>query len=451
MSCAPRTDRPSDPSTPRPIPSGRVLGGAVTPPPSKSVTHRALNLSLLSGRPAVVERPLLAEDTRLFLGALNGLGWRVEQGGEEVCLAPPQAPLARGVEARVFCGNAGTMYRFLTASLAVLESGPTRVLLDGTPRLRERPIGPLVDALRALGARIECLGGEGHAPLLIETGSLQGGRASLRAGESSQYLSALLMACLAAPKPTRLAVASLTSAPYVEITREAIRGTVSGGDAVQETPEGYAIEPVRPRVERLRVEGDFSAACYPAAGAALTGGTVEIRGLRRGSAQGDRRLFDLLERMGASISWRDEAVTVRAGGGLIAPGAVDLSAMPDQVPTLAALAPFARGTTRIENVAHLRIKESDRLLAMATGLSALGVPVEERPDGLVIEGCWADREGVVSGEERVIDPFDDHRIAMAFALVGLRRSGVVVAHPEVVAKSYPAFWSDLGSLLQARA
>lgn len=448
MDCNLRADQGTDPSTPRPIPSGRVLGGAVTPPPSKSVTHRALNLSLLSGREAVVERPLLAQDTRLFLAALNGLGWRVEQSCEEVRLAPPDAPLAAG-EAEVFCGNAGTMYRFLTASLAVVERAPMRIRLDGTPRLRERPVGPLLEALRALGAGITCPGVEGHAPLLIETGSLAGGRASLQAGESSQYLSALLMAALRAPGPTRLEVASLTSVPYVELTREAIRRTVPGDDPVRETPTGYEILPARPRVGRFRVEGDFSAACYPAAGAALTGGTVEIRGLLAESAQGDRRLFELLERMGASVAWRGDAVVVRGGRGLTAPGAVDLAAMPDQVPTLAALAPFAHGVTRIENVAHLRIKESDRLLAMATGLSALGVPVEERPDGLVIPGCWAERSGVVSGAETVIDPFDDHRIAMAFALVGLRRSAVLVAHPEVVAKSYPAFWSDLGSLLQA--
>lgn len=437
-----------DPSTPRPIPSGRVVDGAVTPPPSKSITHRALDLALLSGRPAVVERPLLADDTRLFLGALDSLGWTVEHGEGEVRLTPPERPPSETEEARVFCGNAGTMYRFLAASLAALPEAPARIVLDGTPRLRERPVGPLLEALRALGARITCPEGEGHAPLVVETGSLRGGRARLSAGESSQYLSALLMACLRAPEPTRLEVASLTSAPYVELTREAIRRTVAGDDPVRQTAEGYAIEPALPGVDRFRVEADFSAACYPAAGAALTGGEAEILDVCRDSAQGDRHLLELLERMGASVSWRDDAVLVRGGRELVAPGAVDLSGMPDQVPTLAALAPFARGTTRIENVAHLRIKESDRLLAMATGLSALGVPVEERPDGLVIPGCWADRERVVQGEERVIDPFDDHRIAMAFALVGLRRSGVLVAHPEVVAKSYPAFWSDLGGLLK---
>lgn len=445
---------PADPSSPRPIPAGRVVRGTVTPPPSKSVTHRCLSLALLGGREAVVERPLLAEDTRLFLDALRDLGWAVERGGADVRLGPPAEPPER---AEVFCGNAGTMFRFLTAILCTI---PGRFRLDGTARLRERPVGPLLEALRALGARVTCPGREGAAPLEIEGASLRGGSAVLRAGESSQYLSALLLAGLRAAEPVRLEVDGLTSAPYVELTREAIRRAFPrGADPVSEgAPRAgrrvFEVTPDVPAAERFTVEADLSAACYPAAGATLTGGRVEILGVRRDSAQGDRGLFDLLERMGAAVEWGAGRVVVRGpdegGEGLEAPGTVDLSAMPDQVPTVAALAPFARGETRIENVAHLRIKESDRLRAMARGLSRLGVPVEERPDGLVIPGCWApDGSGgsrVVTGEPVEIDPFDDHRIAMSFALVGLRRRGVRVAHPEVVAKSYPAFWTDFDRL-----
>ena len=458
------TERPGASSRrdPLPIPAGRVVRGRVSPPPSKSVTHRAFNLALLSGRPALVERPLLAEDTRLFLAALAALGWSVEHRDEAVALAPPaDAGTAepQADPAVLFCGNAGTMFRFLAASLTTAaggDGGARPVVLDGTPRLRERPVGPLLDALRSLGAHIACPEAAGHAPLAIEPATLRGGRARLDAGESSQYLSALLMACLRAPEPTEIEVPALTSAPYVEVTREAIRRTcwaAGAEDPVVETRrEGgrlLRVTPTRPEVGRFRVEGDLSAACYPAAAAALTGGEVEIVGVRRDAAQGDRRLIDLLATMGAEVAWRADAVTVRGGRGLVAPGAVDLSAMPDQVPTLAALAPFARGTTRIENVAHLRIKESDRLRAMADGLTRLGVPVDERPDGLVIEGCWVDT--VPPGDPFqpvVLDPSDDHRIAMSFALVGLRRPGVAIAHPEVVAKSYPQFWDDLAALLE---
>lgn len=434
-------------SAPRPIPAGRVARGRVVPPPSKSVTHRYLNLALLSGLPAVVRRPLWAEDTRLFLALLGALGWGVEEEGETVRLAPPD----RAVEAaELFCGNAGTLFRFATASLATL---PGRWRLDGTERLRERPVGPLVAAVRALGGEIACPEREGYAPLDVRGGAFRGGAATLAAGDSSQYLSALLMAALRGREPTRLAVTALTSAPYVALTRAAIRRFAAGDDPVAETAEGYVVHPTALEPpDDLEVEGDVSAACYSAAAAALTGGEVEIAGVRSDSAQGDRGFFDLLARMGAEVSWSPAGVRVR-GRDLVGVE-VDLSSMPDQVPTLAALAPFARGATSIYNVAHLRIKESDRLRAMATGLTRLGCPVEEQPDGLVIPGCWAAGEaGETSpvargdGETTVVDPVGDHRIAMSFALVGLGRPGVAVAHSEVVAKSYPAFWEDFDALL----
>ncbi len=424
----------------RAVPCGRVVRGRLAPPPSKSLTHRYLNLALLSGRPAVVERPLLAEDTRLFLDVLGRLGWRLEVSAEAARLEPPAAPAA---EAELACGNAGTLFRFLAASLAAI---PGSWRLDGTPRLRERPVGPLLTALRSLGAEIACPEREGFAPLEIRGGSLDGGRAVVDAGESSQYLSALLMACLRARRASVLEVASLTSGPYVELTRRAIRRFARAAGADPVTGGAGRLEVTPSPLEapaRLAVEADVSAACYPAAAAALTGGRVQLAGVRRDSAQGDRGFFDLLVRMGARVAWNDEGVEV-SGGDLVAVEA-DLSTMPDQVPTLAALAPFARGTTRIYNVANLRIKESDRLRAMAEGLSALGFSVEELPDALVVAG-----RGSGGGERDAatrIDPHGDHRIAMSFALVGLRRPGVVIGDPGVVAKSYPDFWRDLESLL----
>lgn len=443
---------------PRRIPAGRVARGRLAPPPSKSVTHRYLNLVLLSERPATVRRPLLAEDTRLFLDVLGELGWTVEASEEAARLVPPAAPPAppEGAPAGIdlFCGNAGTLFRFLTASLAVL---PGTWRLDGSPRLRERPVGPLVAALRELGARIEHPEREGFAPLVIRGGGLPGGRAVLDAGESSQYLSALLMASLRADAAVDVEVPALTSTPYVELTRAAIRRfTGPGEDPVAERPGGFRVRPVPPVPPAdLAVEGDFSAACYPAAAAVLTGGRVVLEGLSPDSPQGDRRFLDLLARMGARVAWRWDSVEVRGPverGGLTALDA-DLSALPDQVPTLAALAPFARGVSRIRGVPHLRIKESDRLHAMAVGLGRLGVPVEELPDGLVIEGCWAEEpSGTVARTDVVVpvvlDPVGDHRIAMSLALVGLRREGVAVADPEVVGKSYPAFWRDLDALLE---
>ncbi|HVR97298.1 MAG TPA: 3-phosphoshikimate 1-carboxyvinyltransferase [Thermoanaerobaculia bacterium] len=411
------------------------MSGRIRVPPSKSVTHRYLNLALLARQPLTIERPLLAEDTRLFLAALGHLGFQVEEGAEEVRLE--LAGHSEG-EIEVFCGNAGTMLRFLVASLAAV---PGRFRLDGVPRLRERPVGPLVEALRRLGARIDYLGRPGFVPLAVEGGTLGGGATSLDAGESSQYLSALLMAALRAPAEVTVEVGALTSEPYVEVTLAAV--AAFGGRIERLGERGYRIFPSPLQADRVRVEGDASAACYPAAAAALTGGTVTLEGLAPDSRQGDRRFLDLLVTMGAEVVWSGGELTVRGNGGLRAIEA-DLGGMPDQVPTLAALAPFARGTTRIFNVAHLRIKESDRLEAMATELRKLGATVEEGSDSLTIPGLWADREP--PAEPVTVEPRGDHRIAMSLALAGLRRPGVSIASPGVVAKSYPDFWRDFDDL-----
>jgi 3-phosphoshikimate 1-carboxyvinyltransferase len=406
----------------------------VEPPPSKSATHRALNLALLAARPIAIERPLVAEDTELFLGALAALGWRIERAEGRARLTPGPAPES----AELDCGNAGTMARFLTASLCTL---PGEWRLDGVARLRERPVGPLVEALRELGARIEYQGAPGAFPLRIAGGTLRGGRTRLRAGESSQYLSALLMAGLRAAGPVEIEVTSLVSAPYVDLTLEAM---ARFGASCPAAGGVYRIEPQDFGLDRFRVEGDWSAAAYPAAAAAL-GGRVRLRGLDPRSRQGDRGFVELLARMGARVRPAFDGVEVEGDGPL---GAIDadLCALPDQVPTLAALAPFARGTTRILNVPHLRIKESDRLAAMASELRRIGATVEELADGLVIPGVWAEVDP--PHDPVTVEPRGDHRIAMSLAVAGLRRRGVRIANPGVVAKSYPGFWSDFEGLVR---
>ncbi|HEV7669399.1 MAG TPA: 3-phosphoshikimate 1-carboxyvinyltransferase [Thermoanaerobaculia bacterium] len=424
----------------RAIPAGRRASGSLEVPPSKSVTHRYLNLALLAGVPLVLERPLDADDTRLFLSALEACGFTVERTDGEIRLTPGERSIEREIE--IYCGNAGTMFRFLVATLAAI---PGTFRLDGTPRLRERPIGPLIDAVRRLGGEVEYLEHQGYAPLAIHGGTLRGGTTSLDAGSSSQYLSALLMAGLRAQEPVIIEVSALTSEPYIDVTLDVARRF--GGRIERLTPTRFQVNPASrlgAGLERGRVEGDWSAAAYPAAMAVVTGGAVRLLGLEEKSAQGDRGFLDLLASMGAEISWHWGELTV-SGTGWLTALSVDLGRMPDQVPTLAALAPFAVGTTRISGVPHLRIKESDRLHAMAVGLAALGVPVSELPDGLEIEGIWAGRTDLPS-DPVTIDPFDDHRIAMSFALLGLRRSGVTIADPGVVAKSYPEFWRDFDRL-----
>lgn len=423
---------------PRRVPAGRVARGRVRLPGSKSASHRHLNLALLAGSPVTLDGLLAAEDIEHFLAALAGMGWRRETaaaGG--LRLEPPSRPPAGG---EIFAGNAGTLCRFLTATLAAL---PGRWTLDGTARLRERPVGPLVSALGRLGARIRYRGRTGFPPLEIEGGTLVGGRTRLDAGASSQFLSAIVMAGLVAPAPTTVEVESLTSAPYVGLT---LRAVEAWGGTVSFDGERAAIRPGLTPPSRVAVPADDSAAAYPAAAAVLTGGDVVLEGLARDSGHGDRRLMEILHRMGGEAAWEGEALRVRGSGGPLAAVDEDMSDIPDQVPTVAALAPFAAGVTRIRDVGHLRIKESDRLAAMARELGRLGAVVEELEDGLVIEGTWAD--AAPPTDPVTVATWDDHRIAMSLALVGLRRPGVSIADPAVVAKSYPAFWEDFEALLR---
>lgn len=418
----------------RAIPAGVSVRGRVRVPPSKSVTQRYFNLALLSQRPATIERALDAEDTRAWLRAFRALGWSVGTADGTVELCPGELPAG----AEIHCGEGGTMLRFLVAALATLRG---EWILDGSPRLRERPVGPLVDSVRDLGGSVDYLHREGFAPLRIRGDGLTAGRVTLDAGLSSQYLSALLMAGTKASGEVTISTPALVSAPYLDLTVDALARF--GGSVTRPDERTWRVRPSALEGGCHRVEGDWSAAAYPAAAAALTGGRVELLDVDPSSRQGDRRFLDLLTRMGAGVE--------RCDGGLAVTGAqlrsleVNMADLPDQVPTLAALAPFALGTTRIEGVPHLRLKESDRLAAMAGELGRLGAEVEERRDGLIVAGLWAEREP--PADRVLVATHGDHRVAMSLALVGLRRPGVVVENPEVVAKSYPSFWEDLGSLL----
>lgn len=431
--------------TPRVIAPGRTLRGAVRVPGSKSVTQRYMNLALIAGRRGGdwrLEWPLRSDDTRHFGSGLEAAGFAVDwRGADDAGSLVLKAGAASRSGGEIFCGHGGTMMRFLVAAMAT-QPGADWVL-DGSPRLRQRPIGPLIDALRELGAGIDCLGVEGFPPVRVRGGSLEGGRARLDAGESSQYLSAILMAGLGARRAIELDVEALASAPYVDLTVQAIEQV---GGRVEHRGAFWRVEPATLAGGTLEVEGDWSAASYWLAGAPLTGGEIRLQGLVPDSKQGDRRFVAVVERLGGEVEWRGRDLLVRGSGALRGLD-VDLSKMPDLVPTVAAVAPFADGTTRISNVAHLRIKESDRLAAMRCELDRVGAKVSEQEDGLVIEGSWADpRSGDPPREPVTIDAHDDHRIAMSLALTALRRPGISIAEPGVVEKSYPSFWRHFDTL-----
>jgi 3-phosphoshikimate 1-carboxyvinyltransferase len=306
--------------------------------------------------------------------------------------------------------------------------------------MRERPIQDLLDALGALGVQAKSEAGTGCPPVVIETQGLKGGEVEVRGATSSQFLSGLLMAAPAAARPVAIRVAGeLVSKPYVDMTL-----AVMGDFGVAATREGYARfdvpAPAAYRARRYAVEPDASSASYFLAAAAATGGRVTVEGLARASLQGDARFADVLEAMGCAVEWTERGVTV-AGPERLRGIRIDMNAMPDMVLTLAPLALLAKGRTVVENVANLRVKESDRLKALAAELSRLGARVEEHPDGLSI---WPP-QAVLSAE---VATYNDHRLAMGFSVVGLKVPGLRIAGAECVSKTYPDFFEDLERLVR---
>jgi len=322
--------------------------------------------------------------------------------------------------------------RLLTA-VACLAHGSC--VLTGNDRMHRRPIGELLEGLRPLGGMAESLEQKGYPPVRTQGSGLKGGRTVVDARRSSQFVSAILLASPYAAQPVEVAVQGLVSRPYVDVTLEGM--SKFGAEAGWQDDETLRVEaPGSYKPGNYRVEGDCSSASYFWAAAAVTGGRIVTSNIDRDSRQGDLALLELLSRMGCQVEWSANGVTV-VGGSLRGIEA-DMSDMPDMVPTLATAAAFAEGTSIINNVGHLRIKESDRLRAIADGLRRLGIQVEEREDSLVIEG------GKPQGAW--IDPHDDHRIAMSFAIAGLATEGVQIANESCVNKSFPQFWETFEKL-----
>jgi 3-phosphoshikimate 1-carboxyvinyltransferase len=407
-------------------------------PGSKSITNRALVLAALAepGPGSVLTGALRSEDTEVMADALRALGFHLDaewdRGIVHVSRGPSASPVP-AAEADLFVGNSGTSMRFLTALVSL---GRGRYRLDGVPRMRERPIGDLLDALRQFGVRVACEEREGYPPVVVEADGLAGGRARVRGNVSSQFLSGLLMAApLARGEVTVEVDGPLVSAPYVAMTVRMMRDF--GADVVADGDRSFRVAP-RPgyRARTYAVEPDATAASYFLGAAAITGGRVTVAGLGAKGLQGDVRFVDILEAMGCRLV-RDEAGLTVCGGPLRG-ALVDMNAISDCVMTLAAVACFADGSTAIRNVAHIRHKETDRIGALANELRRLGAGVEELPDGLRIT------PRPLHGA--TVETYRDHRMAMSLALVGLRVPGVVLRDPGCVAKTYPGFFEDLERL-----
>lgn len=413
------------------------LNADVALPGSKSVSNRAVLVAALADGESRLTHLLESDDIRVMreavlalgaqVAALGGDTWRI--GGTDGRLATPRAPL--------WTEASGTAARFVTA-LACLAPGPS--VVDGTARLRERPLGDLADALRQLGARIETRGEGGCLPAHVGGGGLAGGVAEVDARRSSQTVSALLLAAPYAARDVelRLVEGGLVSRPYVDVTLDVMHAF--GADAAWDGATTLRVRAGRGYAGReFAVEPDASTAAYFFCAAAILGGRVRVPGLGSASTQADVGLVDVLERMGCRVTRSRDAIELHGPpeGGLHGVD-VDMNAMPDAVVALAVVAAFAKGPTRVRNVAHLRIKESNRLDALETELRKLGCDARVTDDGLLIE------PGELRGA--TLETWDDHRIAMALALAGLRVPGVVIRDPEVVSKSWPKYFEALAGL-----
>jgi len=404
----------------------RRASGSVRLPGSKSISNRVLLLAALAEGETEIGGLLDADDTRVMQEALKKLG--VKFSGARVEGVGGPFPVKK---AELFLGNAGTALRPLAAALA-FSSGEYR--LTGVPRMHERPIGDLVDALRGIGAHVDYTGSEGFPPLAIHPGKISGENLRVRGDVSSQFLTALLMALPLTGKPSRVEVqGELISKPYVEITLNVMRRF---GIEVKRSGWRYFELPSRSYASpgKILVEGDASSASYFLAAGAIGGGPVRVEGVGRDSVQGDVRFTQVLERMGARVSLLEDAIEVSNPQRKLKAIDLDLNHIPDAAMTAAVMALFADGRSTLRNIASWRVKETDRLAAMAAELRKLGAEVEEGADFLKITPC------PIKGGIK-IDTYDDHRMAMCFSLVALAGVPVTINDPDCVAKTFPDYFS----------
>lgn len=416
---------------------------SIAVPGSKSITNRALILAALAEGRSVLRVALASDDTRVMIDALRKLGVAVEEQnrGETLIVTGNGGRLTTG-DVELFVNNSGTSTRFLTA-LCALGSGCYR--LDGVKRMRERPQGDLLRALQSLGVEVRSENENDCPPLFVRGhGGLPGGKVVMRAEASSQFVTALLMVAPYALNDITIEIEGALRPLYIEITRRMMRqwGVESDLDA-NGNFHVRAGQRYKPQAEYY-IEPDASSASYFFAAAALTGGQVTIPGLASSALQGDVRFAtEVLTQMDCMVSESASGLSVIGPPpGQLRGLDVDMSAISDTSLTLAAIAPFANSPTTVRNIAHSRLQECDRVHAVCTELSRLGVDVEEHPDGFTIQPA-------TTFKPATIETYHDHRIAMSFALIGLRAPGVTIADPGCVAKTFPDYWQRLERLRSA--
>lgn len=428
------------------------IDGTVTLPGSKSLSNRILLLAALSEGTTRVENLLESDDIKYMLDALDTLKVPVERDPDDktaVTVTGQAGPIDSPTpdeSLELFLGNAGTAMRPLAAALCM---GRGKFVLDGVPRMRERPIADLIDGLQQLGAKVNCVEETGCPPVTIDADGLGSGDASISGKMSSQFLSSLLMASPVAEGDISVAIKDeLISAPYVSLTtglmkkfgvNVEVEGEMDGG-----TPK-FKIDASQKYVgpESILVEGDASSASYFLAGAAITGGTIKVRGCGSESVQGDVAFADVMEKMGATVTWAPESITVTRDPSVRLKGVdVDCGKIPDAAMTLAVAALFAEGPTTIRNVYSWRLKETERMKAIVAECTKLGGTVEEFRDYCIIHPP----EGNKINDNVVIETYDDHRMAMTFSLAACGGVNVIIDDPGCTAKTFPTYFDMLGSV-----
>ena len=416
------------------IPINHPLSATVRLPGSKSLTNRALLIASLAKGTTRLTNALFSDDSCYFAKALQTLGFDVQldEANREMTVTGLGGKIPAR-QAALFIGNAGTAARFLSAFLAL---GNGEYVLDGDSRMRERPIGDLVKALTELGAKLETV--NNCPPIKVIASGLPGGKTKIAGNISSQFLSALLMVAPYAASSIEIEVTTdLNSKPYVDMTIAIMQDF-----DVQIERQGYERFQIKPsffsHLSSYQIESDASAASYFFAAPAICGGTVRVENISRKSRQGDIRFLNVLQQMGCKIKEGDNYIEVTSNQPLVGVDA-DMRDIPDTAQTLAAIAPFASSPTRIRGIASARLKETDRIHATYTELTRLGVRVEEHEDGMTIYPC--DKI-----QPATIQTYNDHRMAMAFSLIGLQRDGISIENPSCVSKTFPHFFEVVDTL-----